>query len=209
MSLYLPTGIENDIRVAMGEMLPPPPQQIIFENRMPAPYISEQMGMVVESQQAVTRVQSGELFTTVKGDFVQVEYEAINSQGEVITTEAIQVDTGEGVEQLQTVGPVEQAEEFIPPPEQPFYSESAISTNPYETAVVEYYVHPEIPTETVEFTVGDTAPVYYGPTQEYVYYQLPGSTSSPTQDLIGYGEVDINGNPLPVYQIDYSAYDQI
>lgn len=207
MSLYAPQGISDEIRAAMGEAVMPAEPRFIFESVMPVGYISEQMGMRVESSVATPRVQQGEFLTTAKGDFVIVEYTTTNSAGETITAEVVQVDVGQGAEQLQTVGYVD---EGVPPPEQSFYSESAISTNPYETQLVEYYTQPDAPqAEVVDFTVGTSAPVVTG---GYEYYS--SGTASATADLIAYGETDVGGNPVPVYDPYYqdnlaAAYDGI
>ena len=208
---YVLPPLDENMRAAMGDTAFSLGPSLVFESAMPALYVSELMGMRVESGIATPRVKSGEIFNTAKGDFVLVEYSTVNSAGEVVTAEAVQVDVGQGVEQLQTVIAAEPvadfagAEEVVAAPEQPFYSESAVSTNPFETQAVEYYVHPEVPqADVVEFTVGSSAPVQT--TTGFDYYS--SGTASATQDLIGYGELDVNGNPIQTVQTtDPSNYD--
>ena len=149
----------------------------VFESVMPAPYISELMGMTMESGVAAPRVQSGEILNTARGEFVTVQFTTTNDAGESITQEVVQVDVGAGEAQLQTVvaaAPVATFDqEIVEVPAQPFYSENAVSTNPYESQSIEYYVHLEVPqAESVNFTVGSSA----------------------------YGELDINGNPVQTTQ---------
>lgn len=196
---YVVPPIDEHVRAAMGDSVHPLQPVFVFESSMPAPFISELMGMTMESGVAAPRVQAGEILTTAKGDFVTVQFTTVDSMGEVITAETVQVDVGAGSAELQTVIAAEPvadfagAEEVLAVPEQPFYSESAATTNPFETQAIEYYVHPEVPqAEAVDFTVGTSAPVQTS--TGYDYYS--SGTASATQDLIGYGELDINGNPV-------------
>jgi len=221
---YVFQGINLTTRVAMGETNYPPALTAYYESSMPVPYVSEQMGMRVESKNAAPVVQAGEVHTTTRGDFVTVRYTTTSIEGLTTDREVVQADVGAGVQSLQTVAvePVVErlgiVEEYVPIPDWPFYSESVILTNPYEQQFIEYAVAPEFEASVsfaaapevaapVYYDTGYTAPVYYGDSNEYVYTPSLYSTASPTQDLIGYGVLDVNGNEVPVYQPDYTNYD--
>ena len=174
---YVVPPINANVRAAMGDSVFTVSPVFVFESVMPAPYISELMGMTMESGVAAPRVQSGEILNTARGEFVTVQFTTTNDAGESVTQEVVQVDVGAGAEQLQTVVAAEPVatfdQEIVEVPAQPFYSENAVSTNPYESQSIEYYVHLEVPqAESVNFTVGSSA----------------------------YGELDINGNPVQTTQ---------
>ena len=203
MSLYVFNGLSDEVRAAMGDVAAPEPPRFQFESAMPAAYVAERMGITLESGAAFIRVREGEIIDTTKGDVVIVEYSVPDDGGNIVVAEAVQVDIGAGAEQMQVVqtqaiGAGSEYVDVVPLPEQPFYSESAISTNPYDSGS-EYYLPPPevIQPQEVYFEVGSTAPVTYGGGQ--VYTPSQGSTSSPTQDLIGYGELNYDGTEVTAY----------
>lgn len=222
MSLYIIPGISDVMYVVTGERAPAPPADFAYESIMPAPFVSERMGIVVESQEAAPIVQAGEIVNTNLGDFVTVQYWRVDVSGNVMEQEAVQVDVGAGSEQLQTVvaPPVAAPQqvpvyvEVVPAPEMPFYSETRAPVNPYDPNSP-VYRPPENPTPQPTYVAppaptGSTAPVvYYSGGQQYTYYQPPQSTASPTQDLIGYGVLDTGGNPVPVYDANYWYWNNI
>lgn len=201
MSLYVLEGINDSLYVAMGEQLAESPLRFTYENQMPVAYVASQMGLTVESQPAVVRVKVGEFIDTSKGDFIVVKHTHTTQNGEVLNEETVQVDVGEGINHLQSVVPLTQqtasVDDLGPPPDFPFYSESAITTNPFESQQVEYYVPPEAPTPEPTFIASGSPVTYSSGGQTYTY--TASGTSSATQDLIQYGELDINGNPIQTY----------
>lgn len=193
---YVVQGINNEIRAAMGEFTPAPAYDFVFETVMPSMYVSEQMGMTVESATAAPRVHAGEFITTVKGDFVRVEYTSVDSSGNVVISEAVQVDVGAGAEQLQTV-----EYDDAPPPDATPVSESVISVDPNLNTTVETEIAPEAPqAEVTGYTVGASAPVV----ADGYSYTSSGDASA-TTDLIAYGELDVNGNPIAVTDPTYGG----
>lgn len=212
MTMFYLTGLEESLYVATGERIAPSAGVMAYESIMPTAFVSERMGMRVESQAAAPIVRAGEVLNTNRGDFVTVQYQSIDRNGAVQEHEVVQVDVGSGSEQLQSVAPVTTAEavDVGPPPPFAFYSESAVAVNPYDPNSGVYVVPPENPTPQPTFTVPTAAPVtYYSGGQQYTYTPSPGSTSSPTQDLIGYGELDVNGNPVQVYDANYWYWQNI
>lgn len=200
MSLYVVEGIRESVYVGVGEMLTDAVLTFVYENQMPAAYIASQMGMTVESQPAAIRVKAGEFVDTEKGDFIIVEHTHTTEAGEVRQEETVQVDVGQGLGHLQAVIPLsEEAEEEdeLGPVEYPFYSESAVSTNPYESQYVENYVPPETPSDDVTYIASGAPVTYQSGGQSYTY--TASGTASATQDLVGYGELDVNGNPVQTY----------
>ena len=65
--------------------------------------------------------------------------------------------------------------------------------------MAETIVHPEVPSEQATFQeAGSTITTPSG------YEYTASGTASATQDLIGYGELDINGNPVQTSSVDES-----
>ena len=189
---YVVQPIDSAVRRAMGEFAPAPPYEFVFESAMPSLYVSEQMGMTVESATAVPRVAAGEFVNTVKGDFLRVSYTTTDSSGAVVTTEAVVVDVGAGSEQLQTV-----EYDDVPPPVETPTSETSVSLDPNANLTVETTVHSEtLSPDTVDYTVGETAGSTVTLADGYEYSS--SGTASATADLIAYGELDVNGNPVAV-----------
>ena len=196
---YVLPPLNDEMRAAMGDMPAEAGPGFVYESKMPAPYISELMGMTLESSVAVPIVQAGEILNTTKGDFVRVQYSVVKN-GEVVEVESVQVDVGAGETQLQTVAsasPVNDpsgavGETYEEPPAPPPSSESSLEVSPTVDPSVETTVHAETPTETPEYQAANTS---------------TADLNLTTQELIGYGELDVNGNPVQTATTDPSNYD--
>ena len=207
---YVVQPISAELRAAMGDGAFMQAPVLVYESQMPVPYISELMGMTMESGVAAPVVQAGEILNTTKGDFVRVQYSVVRD-GELVNVEAVQVDVGAGESQLQTVvsaNPVndpnaaadEPAVEQPPPPPA---TESSLEVPPTTDPSVETTIHAETPTPEPEYQSATTLPD--GSTL------VASGTASATQDAIGYGELDANGNPVQTTSVDQgnlaAAYD--
>ena len=206
---YVVPPLSEEMRAAMGDMPATLSPVFVYESQMPAPYISELMGMTMESSVAAPTVQAGEIINTSKGDFVRVKYTVVQN-GEPVDVEAVQVDVGAGDTQLQTVvsaNPVNDpagavGEEIPEPPPPPPTPESSLEVPPTVDPSVETIVHAETPTATPEYQAAG-APVTTSTGYEYT----ASGTASATADLEGYGEVEVNGNPVQTATTDPSNYD--
>lgn len=204
---YVVPPLNDEMRAAMGDTAASAAPVFVYESQMPSPYISELMGMTLESSVAVPIVQAGEILNTTKGDFVRVKYSVVKN-GEIVEVEVVQADVGAGETQLQTVvsaNPVNDPnagayEEPVEPPPPPPAPESSLEVPPTTDPSVETTVHAEVPTAEPEYQASTTLPD--GSTL------VSSGTASPTQDAIGYGELDVNGNPVQTSSgTDSSNYD--
>ena len=198
---YVVPPINEELRFAMGDAPGTLRPVFVYETVMPAPYISELMGMSVESIVAAPVVQAGEILNTSTGDFVRVQY-SVAGLDSTTDVEVTQVDVGSGSGQLQTVvsaspvnNPVpddEEEEDDTPPPPPPPPSLSVLSLPPATT--VQTTVHPVVPDDTPSFQTAAAAGSSVVLASGFTY--TASGTASATADLIGYGELDVNGNPV-------------
>lgn len=205
---YVVQPISPELRAAMGDGVFAAAPVLVYESQMPVPYISELMGMTMESGVATPIVQAGEILNTTKGDFVRVQYSVVRD-GEVVQVEAVQVDVGAGDSQLQTVvsaNPVNDPnaaadEPSVEQPPSPPTTESSLEVPPTTDPSVETTVHAETPTPEPEYQSAGSSVTIDG------YEYSTSGTASATQDLIGYGELDVNGNPVQTATTDPTNYD--
>lgn len=206
---------------------PPPPLPNLQMESIAAPSLALALrGIQVETEIAVRRVQ-GEIFTTSAGEAVQITIPNYTTT-EVTTVEATFVDVGLGETALQQV-----VTEDVPPVEVPSQPEVESDIS-YEEAlanqatpgvaietgspIVDGYIPPEEsgggvyyeppPPPPPEWASGAGVSGAGGYTPENPYYG--SGTSSPTADLIGYGELNYDGTPIQTYEPppqDYSYWE--
>lgn len=176
MSLYVVSGVNDGLRVVMGDIAAPASRvSFVNESSIPGGIAGQRLGIGDESN-IIAVVKQGELIDTVMGESVTVLVPVTGINGITYTQEVTYINTGQGQEGLQTVGAKPEATDDYSDTSVPASSESEVAaTAVNDDEFVDETVPYEDPGATVYYVDGEyvdasaTPTPVYDPTQDPYY----------------------------------------